>query len=140
MIGARCIGTGAAVGGVKAPRVPIRGTELRCPPLCAVALDAAKTDAIKKPRTTIFVRFIALCFPKLKPPRCESPVSGTIKNNDRVTTAIRLLSLQRFCLTRPAHKTQRAKQPRLSLTTRLGTQIVTLPDTTRRQKRWLCCE
>jgi hypothetical protein len=46
--------------GVKAPRIPTRGVELRWPLICAVAVEAAKTHATAQPRRTNFLQFIAL--------------------------------------------------------------------------------
>src|SRR4030095_904863 len=59
-IGARCIGIRAIERGVKAPRIPTRGVELRCPRICAVAIEAEKTHATAQPRRTNFLQFIAL--------------------------------------------------------------------------------
>src|SRR5262245_19229583 len=59
-IGARCIGIGAIERGVTAPRIPIRGIELACPLICAVAIEAAKTHGTTQPGRTNFLQFIAL--------------------------------------------------------------------------------
>ena len=60
IIGARCIGIRAIEGGVKPPRIPIRGTELACPLICAIAVEAAKTHTTTQQRRTTSLRFIAL--------------------------------------------------------------------------------
>ena len=60
IIGARCIGIRAIERGVKALRILIREIELPFPPICAVAIEAAKTHANTQPRRTNFLRFIAL--------------------------------------------------------------------------------
>jgi len=88
IIGARCIGIRAIEGGVKAPRIPIRGTELPCPLICAVAVEAAKTHATTQPRRTNFLRFIGYRFPKIETP-WDSKVAALekVKGNDRVTIA-----------------------------------------------------
>src|SRR6476660_6068512 len=68
IIGARCIGIRAIERGVRAPRIPIRGTEVACPLICAIAVEAAKTHATAQPRGTNSLRFIALDPQRLKPP------------------------------------------------------------------------
>ncbi|HTL78354.1 MAG TPA: hypothetical protein VL136_03025 [Candidatus Babeliales bacterium] len=60
MIAARCIGAGAVEGGVKAPRIGMPDIELPCPLIWAVAVEAAKTHATRKPGRTNFLGFIAL--------------------------------------------------------------------------------
>jgi hypothetical protein len=59
--------------GMEPPRIPIRGIELPCPLICAVAVEAAKTHAATQPRRMIFFEFITL-FPskKLNPSGFES--------------------------------------------------------------------
>jgi hypothetical protein len=46
-IGARCVGIRTIERGVKAPRIPIGGIELPCLLICAVAIEAAKTNATR---------------------------------------------------------------------------------------------
>jgi hypothetical protein len=59
-IGERCIGIRAIERGAKALRIPTRDIELSCPLICAVAIEAAKTDANTQPRRTTFLQFIPL--------------------------------------------------------------------------------
>ena len=71
-------------GGVKAPRIPIRDTELPCPLICAVAVEAAKTHATTQPRRTNFLQSITLyVFQRLKPPGFESCGTGKDKRYRR---------------------------------------------------------
>ncbi|PYL04619.1 MAG: hypothetical protein DME31_02965, partial [Verrucomicrobia bacterium] len=67
-IGARCIGIRAIERGVKAPRIPIRDTELPCRLICAVAVEAAKTYTAMQPRRTNFLQFIAYRFLNMETP------------------------------------------------------------------------
>src|SRR6478752_7333908 len=73
IIGARCNGIRAIEGDVKAPRTPIRGTELACSLICPIAVEAAKTHTATQPRRATSLRFIAFIdSQRLKPPGFQS--------------------------------------------------------------------
>jgi hypothetical protein len=67
-MGARCIGIRPIECGIKGLRIPIRGIELLCPLICAVAVEAAKTHAAAQLTRTIFFEFIPFIpFLKIEP-------------------------------------------------------------------------
>ena len=59
-IGACCIGIRAIERDMKGPRIPIRGIELPCPRICAVAVETAKTHGTTQLRRINLFQFITL--------------------------------------------------------------------------------
>jgi hypothetical protein len=65
-MGAPCIGIRAVEPSMGAPRIGIRAVEARCPIICAVAVETAKTDGITQLRRMSFLQFITLWVSKNK--------------------------------------------------------------------------
>src|SRR5881394_190419 len=63
-MGARCIGIRPIECDIGGPRIPIRDIEPPCPLICAVAVEAAKTNAATQPRRLIFFEFITFFLSK----------------------------------------------------------------------------